>query len=331
MNLLVGYVLSRGFSAVSLRCSVQLAFTNLLYFFSFSSSTLGLNGVNEDHCAREEHTVSIKNSKNEYRALQTLIAVVYLLLVGLLGIATAAAETTDRRSNSAHYSEGGRARTQSPNETVDQYEALKIDGVRGASSGSVTSGKPGEAMTASSAKPNDFWFYSVDVILFGDDDNDGHFFGVDLLFDVDTAWSAVDVYAVTYLSFEGGPWNEYGVTEDFTLFDTSADDEYNIVTELESGYLFGSYDLLVEIFDAQTGDFLVGMGPEDSSELGFLPLEDLGRDAPIVLDHHSGGGGGGGGGSTSLWLLAVLLLIQSARWPGKRWVYRTQLDIQRSK
>jgi len=256
--------------------------------------------------------MSRKTSYSEYRISQTIIAIIYLLLVSILGIATAAAETEIRMSKSLHYAVGGRARTQSPTETVDQYAPLEVDGSRRKSPGSLASGKIGSSVTTSQAGSTDFWFFSADVVLFGDDDNDGYWYGIDLLFDVDTIWSEVDVYAVTYLSYEGGPWNEYAATEDFTLFDSSADDEYNIVTELESGYLTGSYDLLIEIFDAASGDFLVGFGPEDTSELGFLPLEDFTRDAPvsvvpIVISQ------GHGGGSTGIWFLAVLLLAQLSR------------------
>ena len=58
-----------------------------------------------------------------------------------------------------------------------------------------------------------------------------------------------------YLSYEGGPWNEYAETEDFTIFGTSSEDEYVLVSELMSGYPTGSYDILIELFDAYDGAF----------------------------------------------------------------------------
>jgi hypothetical protein len=189
------------------------------------------------------------------------------------------------------------------------YAPLETDGLRTKSPGVVAYSKTGSSATASHTGSPDVWFYSADVVLFGDDDIDGYFFGIDLLFDADTAWSAFDVYAVTYLSFEGGPWNEYAVTDDFTLFDTSVDDEYNIVTELESGYPTGSYDLLIELFDSQTGEFLAGFGPEETSELGLLPLEDFNRDKPIIVVINDGHSHGGGGGTTGIWMLLGLLLV----------------------
>jgi hypothetical protein len=169
------------------------------------------------------------------------------------------------------------------------------------------SGAQGKAAVSASQSPNtDFWFYSADVVLFNDHDNDGYFHGIDLLFDADTYFLAADVYAVVYLSYEGGPWNEYAATEPFTLFGSSAEDEYIIVTELLTGYPSGSYDLLIELFDAVDGSFLAWYGPEDTPALAFLALEDADRDRPVetkpdvVVVHEHGGGAAG-------WMLLALL------------------------
>ena len=160
--------------------------------------------------------------------------------------------------------------------------------------------------SAEQAARSDFWFYAADVVLFNDHDDDGYFHGIDLLFDADTYYDDADVYAVVYLSLAGGPWNEYAVTEDFTLFGSSAEDEYVIVTELLSGYPTGSYDLLIELFDAYSGEFLADYGPLQTPELAFLPLEDAHRDTPIepeviVVHEH-------GGGATGVWFLLALSL-----------------------
>ena len=189
----------------------------------------------------------------------------------------------------------------------DEFPALRTDGDRviGQSSALISKSEAQVAQTANV----DFWFYTADVELFNDHDGDGFYHGIDLLFDADTWYAFADVYAVVYLSQDGGPWNEYAVTEDFTLFGASSDDEYVIVTELISGYPAGSYDILIELFDADTHDFLAWYGPEDTSELAFLPLEDAGRDTPdvpdvIVVNNHHGGGATGG--------LAILLLALAA-------------------
>ncbi len=176
----------------------------------------------------------------------------------------------------------------------DSYKALSLNGTRSSTSGQQSTG-------------NDFWFFTADVILFNDDDFDGYYWGIDLLFDADTIYDVADVYAVVYLSFQGGPWNEIAVTESFPIFGATSDDEYVLVTELVSGYPTGDYDLLIELFDSYDGVFLAEFGPEDTSELSFLPLEDANRDDPhfddpVVIIH-------GGGGATSWWMISMMLLL----------------------
>jgi len=176
----------------------------------------------------------------------------------------------------------------------DSYEALSISGTRSSPSGQQSAG-------------NDFWFYTADVVLFNDGDFDEHYWGIDLLFDADTYFDVADVYAVVYLSYEGGPWNELAVTDSFPIFGASGDDEYVLVSELMSGYATGYYDLLIELFDSYDGTFLASFGPEDTSELSLLPLEDANRDDPfvdniVVVGH-------GGGGAASWWMNSMMLLL----------------------
>ncbi len=197
--------------------------------------------------------------------------------------------------------------------TQDEFPAGTSSGKRSdASKGAA--GTPGRSKGTSAARQSantDFWFYAADVELFNDRDRDGYFASIDLLFDADTIYAAADVYAVVYLSLEGGPWEEYAVTEDFTLLGASSDDEYVIVTDLVSGYPTGSYDILIELFDAYDGAFVADFGPADSSELAYLPLEDAERDAPAsggsTIVVNQGGGGAFG------WLLLLALAATAAR------------------
>ncbi|MEL7185330.1 MAG: choice-of-anchor H family protein, partial [Pseudomonadota bacterium] len=159
-----------------------------------------------------------------------------------------------------------------------------------------TSGQEAQQKVSASPTVNDdFWFYDATVDLFADTDNDGYYFGIDLMFDADTLYSAADVYAVIYLSYELGPWNEYAETETFTIFGASGTDEYTVESELISGYPTGEYDILIELFDAFDDSFVASIGPDETSELAFLPLEDAGRDTPpvetqVVVNTGSGGG-----------------------------------------
>jgi len=181
----------------------------------------------------------------------------------------------------------------------DEFDAFVLGGQRSTAKGSSI-----QAKTVMQAANSDFWFYSVDVVLFNDHDRDGYFSGIDLLFDVDTYFAIADVYAVVYLSLEGGEWNEYAATENFTLLGSSSDDDYVVVTELLAGYPSGSYDLLIELFDAYDDTFVAWIGPEDTSELAFLPLEDADRDVVVVPEIIVVNRGGGGSIS---WLLVLSL------------------------
>lgn len=236
----------------------------------------------------------------------------YIMVFGLIvfagsGMALAADENEgERTSVSRHHVSGGRDNPTKIAESDEQYEKLVTSGDRSKPETRGAFSKPGAGSTGARSGSFDFWFYEADVILFNDDDNDGYFYGLDVLFDVDTLYSSADVYAVLYLSHEGGPWNEYAVTEDFTIFGSSGTDEYVIVTELMSGYPSGNYDLLIELFDAYDGTFLASYGPADTSELSYLPLEDFNRDAPIqevvVVSE-------GGGGAVDRWMLGMLMLL----------------------
>ena len=196
--------------------------------------------------------------------------------------------------------------------SFNEFAPLKTEGSRERKNLRSVQQKGGVA-GAQSGDPN-FWFYEADVVLFSDFDNDGYYFGIDLMFDADTTWSAADVYAVVYLSFEYGPWNEYAETEDFTIYGASGGDNYIIETELVSGYPTGNYDMLIELFDAYDGTYLASIGPDDTSELALLPLEDSVLDTPagtttqVVVNR-------GGGGAVGFFLLFAILAVRMTRRP----------------
>jgi hypothetical protein len=75
------------------------------------------------------------------------------------------------------------------------------------------------------------------------------------------------------------------------------------VTDLVTGYPKGDYDILIEVFDAHTSEFLAFFGPEDTSELAFLPLEDTDRDTPASVTRITVNNGGGGASDVFLLML----------------------------
>lgn len=262
-----------------------------------------------------------RNLAATYRAVCfALTLVVMLMLASANAIADQGGGTTaaeSRSSLSLQFRDGGRSDNRDRNkavETIDRFGVLETTGVRKPTVSGPASA-PGSTkdstVQAAALASNDFWIYDADVVLFSDDDSDGYFYGIDLLLDADTIYGVADVYAIVYLSYEGGPWNEYAATDDFTIFGTSPTDDYVLVTELSSGYPTGNYDLLIELFDAFDGEFLASYGPSDTSELAFLPLEDFNRDAPgfdrpVTVSH-------GGGGATGLWLLISMAAIMRRR------------------
>lgn len=232
-----------------------------------------------------------------------------LVMISLAVSANAATDTDEavRQSVTSQglVSAGGAAADAEPG--TNEHKALSIGGNRGKPTRS--SGQQ-KASGSNHATPNtDFWIYSTDVDLFLDQDNDGYFTGIDLLFDADSYYDVADVYAVLYLSYEYGPWNEYAETETFSIYGAAAGDEYVVETDLVQGYPTGNYDILIELYDAYDDALVATLGPEDTSELALLPLEDIGRDSPVGTTQivvNSGGGGSSG------WFLLLTLLAASA-------------------
>ena len=247
-------------------------------------------------------------TKGKTKRINRMMPALLLCSLMLIGAAAAMAEETVRQSvttqglKSAVDSGAGVT-------TYDEYGALATSGKRDSKARNAGSAK---SSSSESRTPNtDFWFYTADVELFADEDLDGYFYGIDLLFDADTVYSVADVYAVVYLSQDGGPWEEYAVTDTFTINGATSDDEYVIVTELVSGYPTGSYDILIELFDTWDGSFVADIGPADTPELAYLPLEDADRDTPVVqrttVIVNEGGGGSLG------WLALLGLALIGAR------------------
>lgn len=245
---------------------------------------------------------------------------VTILLFAAAVTARAEAGPEPRTSMTSQGQGAQRDRIADPVTSDDELAPLVINGSRSKS----TRGGAQKAASAGGSQPGsrtpnvEFWIYDASLDLYSDQDHDGYYSAIDLTLDADTVYSEADVYAVLYLSYEQGPWNEYASTADFTIFGASGDDAYFVDTELASGYFTGQYDILIELFDAFDGTFLADFGPENSSQLANLPIEDAGRDTPqsttttIIIDE---GGGGSFGllGLLALFGVAGLARIRTAR------------------
>ena len=274
-----------------------------IWRFSPDSVLTGSNGNNDEAFGPKVNEMNAVNGTTSAGRKTYFGIVSAILLFGTASTGLTAEETVNtlgeadeiRISRSLRNPVRDREKYSKLEKSDEIFQALELNGAQTSPSQTENAGY-------------DFWFYTADVVLFNDDDADGFYWGIDLLFDADTWYDVAEVYAVVYLSYEGGPWNETAVTDSFLIFGATGDDEYVLVTELMSGYPTGHYDVLIELFDSYDGEFLASFGPGDTSELSFLPLEDFNRDEPfadppVVVVR------GGGGGAVSWWTISTMLLL----------------------
>lgn len=231
-----------------------------------------------------------------------------LSLLAISGAAPGAAvddaqASEPRVSRSSYFARDGREQRVPDKISVDEVPA---DGSTAATPGRRSDRQKG-GVSRSQSLNTDFWFYAVDIELFADEDLDGYFYGIDLLFDADTVYEQADVYAVLYLSREGGTWYEYAATDVFPLYGATSDDDFVVVSELLTGYPEGNYDILIELYDTWDDAFVAEIGPWDNPALGYLPLEDAERDKPPVPPVIIVEDGGGSVDPVFLGLLVILL------------------------
>ena len=224
-----------------------------------------------------------------------LLGLIFLLVLSPL--AQAETLSPDRLSTTISYPIT--AETEQLLETVDPdiMPALKQSGFR-------EEGVISAQSLLVSACACDVSIFDVSTILISDFDHNGFYHRFKLVIDADTApglgrW----VYAKLYLSFEGGPWNEYATSGDFFIEGDVSSDEFVVETELVDGYPTGYYDIKIELFDAEFGDWLLDYGPYDDNSLSAVPLEDRERDDD---DYYYGYVSGG---STQLGFLAGLIFL----------------------
>jgi MYXO-CTERM domain-containing protein len=170
------------------------------------------------------------------------------------------------------------------------------------------------------------YIYDASTELFYDYDRDGYFHYIRVQLDADTEADTALVYAMIFLSADGVAWEHLFTTEDFRIWGTDPDDDYEVESELVSGYSTAQYDVLIELYDAVHGELIDEFGPAESSALAVLPLEDSVRDGvdpgPGPVDDSDGGGG-----SMTWWAVAALgvALLFARRRRGRERPFETWL------
>ena len=138
----------------------------------------------------------------------------------------------------------------------------------------------------------DISLFDVRTFLLEDADGDGYYHRFKVVIDADSRpYRGRYVYARLFASYEGGPWNEYASSADFYVEGNTTDDEFVVETELVDGYPAGYYDLRVELYDADTGAWILESGPYEDDSLALVPLEDRDRDYYVTVSAGSFSGG----------------------------------------
>ncbi len=158
-----------------------------------------------------------------------------------------------------------------------------------------------------------FSIYNAYSQLVTDIDADGYYQTFSVTFDADLlspiANQEAFVYADLYLSQNGGPWTLYFSTDNFVINGEDTADEFEVVTQLDSGYVPEHYDVLIDLYEVGYSDVVATYSSNDSNALYALPLESSDYDPEYVeVDYHEEHGGG------SSWLLISALLLFVPRW-----------------
>ena len=159
----------------------------------------------------------------------------------------------------------------------------------------------------------DFSIYSGFSQLIEDIDADGYYQAFSVTFDADILSPMANeqalVYADLYLSENGGPWQLYFSTDDFVITGEDSDDEFEVITRLDTGYVPDYYDVLIDLYEVGYSDVVASYSSDDTDELYGLPLESADYDPEYIeveyIEEH--------GGSSSWLLLSALLLIARRR------------------
>ena len=158
--------------------------------------------------------------------------------------------------------------------TRAEHQAFKqksfSDGMSKAKSGSQISIQPKSLF-------QDFTVYDAYSALFDDYDGDEFFQTFSVIFDVDVITYAgideADVYAEIYLSRNGGPWEFLHTTDSFRIYGQSTEDEFEVMTNLATGYPTDYYDVLIDVYEVGYSDIVATYSSDDTNNLYALPLE----------------------------------------------------------
>ena len=138
--------------------------------------------------------------------------------------------------------------------------------------------------TANHGSLVEFEIFDAWVELTGDIDHDGFFHRIKTTFDADVNTSVETVYAKLYLSYEGGPWQQYADSDMFEIYYDSIDDTYEVVGELIEGYPPGYYEVLIELHSFYHEGVVASRMISSDADGYAISLEDLSYDEIYIQE-----------------------------------------------
>lgn len=159
---------------------------------------------------------------------------------------------------------------------------------------------------------NEFWIYDTWTSLDNDIDYDGYFSTFSVEFDADTIFMQVPVYAVLYIG-TNGQYDAIHVSSVFYIYGEDATDSFTIESTLISGFPSNDYDVLIELYDADTEMLVAFSDGYDDASLAYLPLESknneyIVEDTVVIIEEH-----GGSWSILSLLALGFTIIVRTRR------------------
>ncbi|MCW8107479.1 choice-of-anchor H family protein [Alteromonas ponticola] len=139
---------------------------------------------------------------------------------------------------------------------------------------------------------NDFWIYDSWITLLDDHDGDTFYSRFLVEFDVDTIYVEAPVYAVVYLG-DAEEYEAIHVSDTFWVYGETTGDSYIVDSELVAGFRPFDYDILIEIYDADTDELVAFSDGFEDADLALVSLESQNRDIyreTVVVTAHAHGG-----------------------------------------
>lgn len=138
----------------------------------------------------------------------------------------------------------------------------------------------------------DFWIFDSWATLSNDLDYDGYYSTVTVEFDADTIYNRAYVYAIIYLGVND-VFDSVHVTSVFAIDSDSSNDSFIVESELLSGFPSNEYEIMIELYDADTDQFVAFSDGLDDADLAIVPLEStnyeiLPEPTVVIVEEHGG-------------------------------------------